>query len=241
MYLKSIFISHCPQTGLRASAGTHCSPSPSVHASPQHPRGPPLSLREARILAPPGPLRTGPADLSELQLCYAPLAHPTAEHPMHPPASEPRPALFPLTRTFSTVLIYTSPLLPDVPQGSARTSSQLTRNRNLPPQIPWRRYPYRLVGCFCPRACKLLLAKRAVCLGPCCALCAQHGASAQKTFYKPRVGVPVVAQCLTNPTGNHEVAGSIPGLVQWISIWRCHELWCRSQMRLGSCAAVAVV
>ena len=29
-------------------------------------------------------------------------------------------------------------------------------------------------------------------------------------------GVPVVAQWLTNPTGNHEVAGSIPGLVQWV-------------------------
>ena len=29
-------------------------------------------------------------------------------------------------------------------------------------------------------------------------------------------GVPVVAQGLTNPTRNHEVAGLIPGLVQWI-------------------------
>ena len=27
-------------------------------------------------------------------------------------------------------------------------------------------------------------------------------------------GVPVVVQWLTNPTGNHEVAGSIPGLAQ---------------------------
>ena len=25
-----------------------------------------------------------------------------------------------------------------------------------------------------------------------------------------------MAQWLTNPTGNHEVAGSIPGLVQWV-------------------------
>ena len=29
-------------------------------------------------------------------------------------------------------------------------------------------------------------------------------------------GVPVVAQWLTNPTGNHEGVGSIPGLAQWV-------------------------
>ena len=29
-------------------------------------------------------------------------------------------------------------------------------------------------------------------------------------------GVPVVAQWFTNPTRNHEVAGSIPGLVPWV-------------------------
>ena len=29
-------------------------------------------------------------------------------------------------------------------------------------------------------------------------------------------GVPVVAQWLTNPTRNHEVSGSIPGLAQWV-------------------------
>ena len=43
-----------------------------------------------------------------------------------------------------------------------------------------------------------------------------------------------------NPTRNHEVAGSIPGLAQWLRIWHCRELWCRSQMRLGSGIAVAV-
>ena len=28
-------------------------------------------------------------------------------------------------------------------------------------------------------------------------------------------GVPVMAQWLTNPTRNHKVAGSFPGLAQW--------------------------
>ena len=30
------------------------------------------------------------------------------------------------------------------------------------------------------------------------------------------LGVPVVAQWFTNPTRNNEVAGSIPGLAQWV-------------------------
>ena len=30
------------------------------------------------------------------------------------------------------------------------------------------------------------------------------------------IGVPVVAQWLTNPTRNHEVMGSIPALAQWV-------------------------
>ena len=30
------------------------------------------------------------------------------------------------------------------------------------------------------------------------------------------LGVPIVAQLLTNPTRNHAVAGSIPGLAQWV-------------------------
>ena len=31
-----------------------------------------------------------------------------------------------------------------------------------------------------------------------------------------RTGVPVVAQWLANPTRNHGVASSIPGLAQWV-------------------------
>ena len=33
---------------------------------------------------------------------------------------------------------------------------------------------------------------------------------------KKSLGVPIVAQWLTNPPRNHEVVGSIPGLAQWV-------------------------
>ena len=42
------------------------------------------------------------------------------------------------------------------------------------------------------------------------------GASFLNLKWKVFYGVPVVAQWLTNSTRNHEVAGSIPGLAQWI-------------------------
>ena len=29
-------------------------------------------------------------------------------------------------------------------------------------------------------------------------------------------GVPIMVQWLTNPTRNHEVVGSIPGLTKWV-------------------------
>ena len=31
-----------------------------------------------------------------------------------------------------------------------------------------------------------------------------------------KLGIPVMAQWLMNPTRNHEVEGSIPGLAQWV-------------------------
>ena len=42
-----------------------------------------------------------------------------------------------------------------------------------------------------------------------------------------------------NPTGNHEVTGSMASLTG-LRIQHCYELWCESQTRLGSATAVAL-
>ena len=49
-----------------------------------------------------------------------------------------------------------------------------------------------------------------------------------------------MAQQFMNSASIHEDVGSVPGLTQWVRIWQCCKLQCRSQMRLGSRVAVAV-
>ena len=44
----------------------------------------------------------------------------------------------------------------------------------------------------------------------------QENFEQRSAIKKTKWGVPIVAQWLTNPTGNHQVAGSIPGLAQWV-------------------------
>ena len=44
----------------------------------------------------------------------------------------------------------------------------------------------------------------------------ENAVSLRMSLRKDPRGVPVVAKWLTNPTRNHEVAASIPGLAQWV-------------------------
>ena len=49
-----------------------------------------------------------------------------------------------------------------------------------------------------------------------------------------------MAQWLTNPTRNHDIAGSIPGLLSGLRIQCFHELWRRLHTRLRSRVTVAL-
>ena len=51
--------------------------------------------------------------------------------------------------------------------------------------------------------------------------------SLKKAAEKIGMGVPIMAQWLTNPTRNHEVTGSISGLAQWVRDPALLWLWCR--------------
>ena len=50
-----------------------------------------------------------------------------------------------------------------------------------------------------------------------------------------------MAQRLMNPTSIHETRVRSLALLSGLRIQRCCELWCRSQMQLGSGVAVAMV
>ena len=52
----------------------------------------------------------------------------------------------------------------------------------------------------------------------CISSLAKCGCSNLLPIKKKNVGVPFVAQLLTNPTRNHEVAGSMSGLAQWVKV-----------------------
>ena len=59
-------------------------------------------------------------------------------------------------------------------------------------------------------------------------------------FQSLTAGSSRCSSAFTNPTGICEDKDSVLGLAGGLRIWHCYELWCRSQMQLGSCIALAV-
>ena len=55
------------------------------------------------------------------------------------------------------------------------------------------------------------------------------------------LGVPMVAQQLQTRLVSMRTQVRCLASLSGLRIWHCHELWCRLQMWLGSCIAVAVV
>ena len=58
---------------------------------------------------------------------------------------------------------------------------------------------------------------------------------------KAKEGVLVVAQHKQIRLETMKLQVQSPTLLNGLRIWRCCEVWCRSQTRLGSCVALAVV
>ena len=55
------------------------------------------------------------------------------------------------------------------------------------------------------------------------------------------LGVPVVVKWKQIQLVSMRMRVRSLALLSGLGIWHCHEVWCRSQMQLRSCVAVAVV